>query len=555
MKNIAAVFFFLVFSATIFGQTANMDVSKVGPKTTRIDKARYAQIYYVSQKNGSDKKGDGTEANPWETVFHALNSVKGESENHHIAVFVAEGDYSKATVVMKQYVDLFGGFSPATWERDIYKYSTVLDGRNARRVVMGADNAMLDGFTVKNGLSRSHGGGILCDDSAPTISNCFIVNNYALEPGNFDNQRIHQHGNDGGGVACLFDATPVIENNLFYNNRTSIGDGGALSFYGWSRKRHGTDRRIENNFMVGYVRPTVKNNVFVENTAGVNDIYRTRSSNGGAISCSHEARPIIENNIVASNRAKGNSDAGGIYAEYFSYPTIKDNWITGNISDDDGGGIYIMRLSDAHVTDNFIAGNWTKGGGVGGVRLSKEGRAQITGNVIVNAQSGGGVQCVDSYMELKNNIIMNNLGSYSIWFTDTFSYFKPSVVEDNIVRGNKGKLRIENKDPNQITLRDNNFDESVPGSGNVSQSVNIDEKSLSGSIKNMSFDGNKYQTVLIAGEKLNTKEVEGHVIRIGEFWSVIAKAENGKIYIWGNALERSDKAGKFEILSDYRIQK
>ena len=555
MKKIAAALFFLAFSVLIFGQTANMNVSKVGPKTVQIDNSHYAQVYYVSQKTGSDKKGDGTKVNPWQSVFHALNSVKGETENHRIAVFVAEGNYSEATVMMKEYVDLFGGFNPDNWERDIYKYSTVLDGRNARRVVLGADNSELDGFTVKNGMSRSHGGGILCNDTAPQISNCFIVDNYALEPADFDNQRIHQHGNDGGGVACLYDATPVIENNLFYNNRTSIGDGGALSFYGWSRKRHGTDRRIENNFMVGYVRPVVKNNVFVENTAGINDIYNTRSSNGGGISCSHEARPIIENNIVASNRAKGNSDAGGIYAEYFSYPTIKDNWITGNISDDDGGGIYIMRLSDAHVTDNFIAGNWTMGGGVGGVRLSKEGRAQISGNVIVNGPSGGGVQCVDSYMELKNNIIMNNLGKYSILFTDTFSYFKPSLVEGNIVRGNKGKLIIENKDPNQITFRNNNFDESVPGSGNVNKPVNINEKGLSGSIKEMSFDGNKYQTILNIGENLNPRNVEGHVIRIGEFWSVVAKAENNKIFIWGNAKERSDKSGQYEILSDYSIKK
>ncbi len=555
MKKITAALFFLSFSIMVFGQTANMDVSKVGPKTQKVDNSHYTVIYYVSQKTGSDKKGDGTKANPWQTVFHALNSVKGESENHPAAVFVAEGDYSEATVVMKEYVDLFGGFNTDNWERDIYKYSTVLDGRHARRVVLGADNSVLDGFTVKNGCLRSHGGGILCNDTAPQISNCFIVDNYALEPADFDNQRIHQHGNDGGGVACLYDATPVIINNLFYNNQTSIGDGGALSFYGWSRKRHGTDRRIENNFMVGYVRPVVKNNVFVENTAGVNDIDRTRSSNGGGISCSHEARPIIENNIVASNRAKGNSDAGGIYAEYFSYPTIKDNWVTGNISDDDGGGIYLMRMSDAHIDDNFIAGNWTKGGGVGGVRLSKEGRAQITGNVIVNNQSGGGVQCVDSYMELKNNIIMNNLGKYSIFFSDVFSYFKPSVIEGNTVRGNKGKLTLENKNPEQIIVRNNNFDEKVEGSGNIDKSVSLNEKILTGKIKAMKFDGNNYQTVITVDGNLNENNLKGRVIRIGEFWSVINNAENSMLYIWGNAGMRSDKSTEFDIIPDYRPQK
>jgi hypothetical protein len=555
MKTIAAAFFFITFSALTFGQTRNMDISQVGPKTQQVNKTKYAEIYYVSQKTGSDKNGDGSETRPWATLFQAMNSIKDESAGHYAAVFVAEGDYSKATVKMKEYIDLYGGFNSRTWKRDIYKNPTALDGRNARRVVLGADNAVIDGFIIMNGLSRSHGGGILCDDSAPTISNCIIKNNYVLEPVDFNNQRIHQHGNDGGGVACLYDATPTIINNLFYNNRTSIGDGGALSFYGWSRKRHGTDRKIKDNFMVGYVRPVVKNNVFVENTAGVNDIYRTRSSNGGAISCSHEARPILENNIIASNRAKGNSDAGGIYVEYFSYPTVKDNWITGNISDDDGGGIYIMRLSDAQVMDNFIAGNWTMGGGVGGVRLSKEGRAQITGNVIVENQSGGGVQCVDSYMELKNNIIMNNLGKYSIFFSDVFSYFKPSVIDSNIVHGNRGKLTLETKTPEQILLRKNNFDEKIDGNRNFDKTIKINEKYLNREIKSMNFDTSSCQTIILFSGDLDLNSLVGHVIKIGEFWSVIEKAETGKLYVWGNAALRSNKAVEFQISPAYQLIK
>ena len=551
MKNIAAVLFFLAFSVIIFGQTANRDVSKVGPKSSQIDNSRYAQVYYVSQKTGSDKKGDGTKANPWETVFHALNSVKGESENHLIAVFVAEGDYSKATVVMQKYVDLFGGFNPDTWTRDIYKYSTVLNGNNARRVVMGADNATLDGFTVKNGLSRSHGGGILCDDSAPTISNCFIVDNYALEPRDFNNQRIHQHGNDGGGVACLYDATPVIENNLFYNNRTSIGDGGALSFYGWSRKRHGTDRRIKNNFMVGYVRPVVRNNIFAENTAGVNDIFRTRSSNGGAISCSHEARPIIENNVIVSNRAKGNSDAGGIYAEDFSYPTVNDNWIVGNITDDDGGGMYIMRTSHAIVTNNFIAGNWTINGGAGGIRLSKEGRATITDNIIVDNQSGGGVQCIDSYMELKNNIIMNNKGNTSIKYSNVFSYFIPTQIENNIILDNEGKIDLELRKGEIITINNNDINEKVPGNNNSFKAVTLNTKSITGTISNYSFDDKNYQTVIETKNLDNTKSLDGRVFRAGNFWSVIDRADNNKVIVWGNLKERDSNISEFTILPLY----
>ena len=56
---------------------------------------------------------------------------------------------------MKQYVDLYGGFNNKTWERDIYKYSTILDGRQARRVVIGADDSRIDGFTVENVVAKA----------------------------------------------------------------------------------------------------------------------------------------------------------------------------------------------------------------------------------------------------------------------------------------------------------------------------------------------------------------------------------------------------------------
>ena len=60
------------------------------------------------------------------------------------------------------------------------------------------------------------------------------------------------------------------------------------------------------------------------------------------------------------------------------------------------------------IKNNFIAGNWTVGKGVGGIRLSKEGRASISNNIIVRNLTGGGIDCVDSYMEVENNIVMHN---------------------------------------------------------------------------------------------------------------------------------------------------
>ncbi len=279
---------------------------------------------------------------------------------------------------MKEWIDLFGGFCPQTWERDINKHRTVLDGANVRRVVLGADHARIDGFVIQRGLARSHGGGILCWDVSPTISNNVIVDNQVLEPEAFDAAHIHQAGTHGGGIACFYNAVPVIRNNIIANNKTAIGCGGGVVFYGWLRLDGVPEPTMQDDFVAGGLQAVLKNNVIVDNISGINDIHRTRSSSGGGVSCAYEARPLIQNNIISGNRALGRSDAGGVYCEFFTFPVIEGNWIVGNVSDDDGGGIYAMRSAHPLIRDNYIAGNWTTGGGAGGIRMSKEGRGRIS---------------------------------------------------------------------------------------------------------------------------------------------------------------------------------
>lgn len=531
------------------------DITRVGPVTDTVDLTKYSHVYYVSQTNGSDKDGNGSRSRPWNTLVYALTMVTSNPQNSRTALLVAEGTYKDGTVQMKSSVDIFGGFNAGSWERDIYAYPTILNGDYSRRVVVGADDSRIDGVTIANGIARSEGGGMLCDDTSPEISDCFIINNCSLEPENFNTARIHQKGNEGGGIACRYNAVPMIRNNVFYNNRTSIGNGGALSFYGWLRERHATDKRIEKNFMEGSGRGVVRDNVFIQNTAGINDIAQTRSSNGGAISCSNEARPIIENNIFASNRAKGNSDAGGIYVEDFSYPTIDHNWIVGNIADDDGGGMYIMRLSHAVVTNNFIAGNWTMNGGAGGIRLSKEGRALISDNTIVENQSGGGVQCVDSYMELRKNLIMNNKGKTSVRYSNNFSYFKPSLVDNNTILGNEGKVTLDLMKGDKIDVNNNDVNEELAGANNKYQPVKLNSKSISGKVAKYSFDEQHYQSMIETKISEDPQTLLGRTVHIGNFWSVVCRVEKNKLYVWGNVAERIGDSSSLEILSDYQVQK
>jgi len=559
---ITVIFFSIILIANTWAgnwsiqsdSTLNVDI--VGPKTESIDQNIYKKIIYVSVTTGSDKTGKGTKQNPWQTVTFALSKFPNASDPMCCALFIAAGIYNQGTVLMKEYIDLYGGFNPETWERDINTNRTILDGEGARRVVVGASHARLDGFTVANGLSKSHGGGILCDDTSPLISNNYITNNAVLEPSNFNHQRIHQEGQHGGGIACMYNAVPQIYNNVFYGNRTFIGYGAGIVFYGWVRIPGAPETTVERNIITGGVRARLENNVFVGNIAGVNDLSRTRSSSGGAIACAYEARPDIINNVVVNNIAKGRSDAGGIYNEYFSYPLIKGNWILGNISDDDGGGFYTMKLGHPVLEKNIFAGNWTRGGGVGGIRLSKEGRATLKDNIIIY-NPGGGVRSVDSYMELEDNIIMHNPGAAGLAYSNLYSYMQPAIVRGNVIRENeKGAfLVLNNAGPAPLFEKNNIDDQNVSqGTQNFDRPPKFIDDGISGKVKEIRFDPLRIQSrVEIEPLLPDDRNLAGRVLRVGERWGVIIESHDRTITVWGELQGADRKDLVFEILPTYSI--
>lgn len=551
-KNILLVALVFCLPAALLAQ-AYESLSQMGPSTEKIDSRNYNQLFYVSCVKGSDSEGNGTVDKPWSSVYFALNKIVTATKENRVAIFVSEGSYSGFTLQLKPYVDLYGGFNQENWQRDIYKYPTILDGQKMRRVIIAADNSRIDGFTITNGLARSHGGGILCDDTSPIISNCFITNNYVLEPENFNYNRIHQNGNHGGGIAALYNAVPEIRNNIFYQNKTSIGNGGAIAFYGWLRNSEAPPSKFVNNRMEGGWQPHVTNNIFLHNVSGENDWGRTRSSNGGAISCAYESRPVIENNLILCNQAKGRSDAGGIYTENFSYPLIKGNWIVGNISDDDGGGIYTNHTGHALITKNFIAGNWTIGKGAGGIRLSKESRATVTDNIIVHNQTGGGVQSVDSYIELINNVIMHNKGNASLRYSNVFNYFIPSTIENNIILENESKIILELGEGQKINFNGNNVNEKITGTKNNFKPVELVNAPVQIEIIDHKFIPDEYTTEIDIKSIPDYINLEGRVITSGSFWAVIKKVDKNKISVWGNMNLREINSSGL-ILSDYKIK-
>ncbi len=545
---IASLGWFLLLSPGIANgenTSKGLDISIVGPRTVKIEIEKYSGLQYVSAANGSDKNGEGTKENPWGSVQKALKEAKDVSASRRFAIMIAAGTYNQATIHLKRHVDLYGGFDPDSWQRDIFKNPTFLDGREIRRVVIGASNCRLDGFIITRGRAQGPGGGILCDGTSPEITNNRITHNATVAPAGFRTDRIHQTGHIGGGMACLYDAVPRITNNLFTHNKTDVGEGGGLAVFGWNR-------------LPGRPRAVIKNNVFMENLSGEKDFHRTRSSSGGAISCSHEASPLIKNNVVCTNRASGRSDAGGIYSEYYSSPEIVGNWIIGNVSDDDGGGYYSMRLGDPVLINNILAGNWTTGGGVGGARVSKEGRAVLIGNRIVQNLTGGGLLSVDSRVVVKDNVIADNQKGPGFGYRQNFDYFTASPIENNFIFGNEnGSLLVEANKGELPIFNDNWIEEELESgsaSGNDFNQVVTDDGLIFEMISTR-FNISEFTTsVTVPQSVLLDADLGGRVLRLADQWAVVRSNDENSLTVWGKLSLPEGKAAA-EILPTYRIRR
>ena len=115
-----------------------------------------------------------------------------------------------------------GGYPAGGGTRNITANVTTLSGAlsagvNSRHVVVGADSALLDGFTVRDGNAvgtesyDTYGGGVFCYNISLTLANCIICNNSAT----------YGAGLYGGS------ATLTVNNCTFLNN-TSTYEGGGI---------------------------------------------------------------------------------------------------------------------------------------------------------------------------------------------------------------------------------------------------------------------------------------------------------------------------------------
>ena len=342
----------------------------------------YEGIVYVTQTGAGTQTGES-----WTNAIASIEDAQAIALMNDANVWVAAGIYygdslasSFNAFTMHDGVSVYGGFAGnelADYDlslRDFEANATILDGRNARRVLSQTcefnTQTMWDGFTIQNGNTMYSGDGVWLDTNG-ILNHCLIQNN---------------NGVNGGGVYAKGGAT--IKNCKLFNNTAEYG-GGVLAF-----------------------NAIVYNCLIVNNTANV--------SGGG----------IYASNTTVTNCMLNNNTSyygGGVYA----YQSIVPNCTINNNTADYGGGVY---ANNALPTNCLIANNTANvsGGGIYNYYAS------INNSTIVRntANYGAGIYG-DTDGSLTNSIVWGNGDNESDnlygTFTSSYSAIEGGYAGDNII--------------------------------------------------------------------------------------------------------------------------
>jgi hypothetical protein len=146
------------------------DGEEAGASRNPLDPGDNPNVYYVSASTGSDETGNGSGVNPWATIQYAVDEVTGTQTNP-VDIRVAAGSYDEH-VILGEYENLYGGYDPSDWSRDIQANETVI--RSCGLAVNNLKPVTIDGFSVANSLGFN--------SDVPTIRQCtFLEGSYGID--------------------------------------------------------------------------------------------------------------------------------------------------------------------------------------------------------------------------------------------------------------------------------------------------------------------------------------------------------------------------------------
>ncbi|HMF95722.1 MAG TPA: right-handed parallel beta-helix repeat-containing protein [Vicinamibacterales bacterium] len=212
---------------------------------------------------------------------------------------------------------------PITVESEQGSAVTIIDGGGSGSVVTFASgetrSAVLRGFTIRNGLNSFGGGGVLIQNSSPSIVGNAIVNNGACS---------------GAGIYSYF-SSPLIQGNTISRNFVYACSGASgLGVY------IGGDSAAE----------------LIENLISENSGF----ANGGGVTLFAAGSVVLRSNVISRNVTSGFSpctSGGGIWMVNFSQATIVDNLVVGNAAGCGGGFFWGGSSGVTTFVNNTFADN------------------------------------------------------------------------------------------------------------------------------------------------------------------------------------------------------
>ena len=268
------------------------------------------QTWHVTT-TGSDVTGNGSEANPFSTIQHGIDTA-----SHGDTVLVHPGVYRENINFNGKNITV-GSLFVTTGDED-YILQTVIDGNRNGHVVTFANGetatAMLNGVTVTNGYahgvpaSGTYGGGVFCNYSSPTMTHLRVTFNEATH--------------EGGGL-YFGNCSPTVQDVTVTNNLAGSG-GGGIRYSGGSVSlenvvvTHNSARLAGSGIQFYHAEGTIKNALIADNFG---------SGQGGGLHFDGSS-PTFINVTVVGNWTAGHG--GGLNVSYMSQPTLVNSIVWGN---------------------------------------------------------------------------------------------------------------------------------------------------------------------------------------------------------------------------------
>lgn len=488
-------------------------LSPSGVKTSDFDKAQFENIIFVNMSSEVDLE-NGTKEAPYRSIIKAVENARSGIQN---AIIVAAGEYAEGTIHIKEGISIYGGFSINDWSRDIIKNKSILLGKDGERILVASDNSTIDGFVFSKAAYQGKGAAIYCEGTSPTITNNVFYGNIALGPSNWNPKFWHETANNGGAIYGINGASPLIESNIFFNNRTENGRGAAVAF----------DNKCE---------VIIRKNVFLNNVAGISDPMR--SSDGGAISIFNWCKAEISDNIFLGNKALSKNDGGSIFIALWSSAVVKNNIIVNSESGDDAGAIFVggqeHRYGGAEldpippkesfyvtIDNNQLFGNKNSSMNSGAIRFTMESRGEFTNNILA---FNNGVYFQRSEVAVKNNLILDNF-----LFIETKEGLKQGIIENNVIWGDfqlETPVRVVGNKIRDGFLNGQNNSKEIPEIKNDSKNYPVISSTIG--------KDSPVTHIYIGENYLEKNELVNRVVRAGDSWGIIQSNSKNDLTIWGN---------------------